>query len=80
MARTAKQTETPMAAPKAAAKKKVPPATEAKPVAREGTAKATVLAMIQHKGGATLEEIMNATEWQAHTVRGFIAPRPRRPA
>ena len=29
--------------------------------------------MIQHKGGASLEEIMKATGWQKHTVRGFIS-------
>jgi hypothetical protein len=44
----------------------------AKP-AREGTTKATVIAMMQRKGGATLEEIMKITAWQKHTVRGFIS-------
>ena len=29
--------------------------------------------MIQRKGGATLDEIMKATGWQKHTVRGFIS-------
>ena len=29
--------------------------------------------MIQRKGGATLEEIVRATGWQKHTVRGFIS-------
>ena len=45
---------------------------------REGTAKATVLAMILRKGGATLDEIMKATAWQAHTVRGFISVVPKK--
>jgi uncharacterized membrane protein len=40
---------------------------------REGTAKAQVIAMMQRKGGATLEEIMKITAWQKHTVRGFIS-------
>ena len=29
--------------------------------------------MIGRKNGATLDEIMAATDWQKHTVRGFIA-------
>ena len=29
--------------------------------------------MIGRKTGATLEEIMKATGWQAHTVRGLIS-------
>jgi hypothetical protein len=40
---------------------------------REGTHKAQVIAMLQRKGGATLEAIMEATGWQKHTVRGFIS-------
>jgi hypothetical protein len=40
---------------------------------REGTHKAQVITMLQRKGGATLEEIMRATNWQKHTVRGFIS-------
>jgi hypothetical protein len=40
---------------------------------REGTHKAEVIAMLQRKGGATLEEIIKATGWQKHTVRGFIS-------
>jgi predicted transcriptional regulator len=32
-----------------------------------------VIAMMQRKGGATLAEIVDATGWQKHTVRGFIS-------
>jgi hypothetical protein len=45
---------------------------------RQGTAKAIVITLISRKGGATLEEIMAATGWQKHTVRGFISTLPKK--
>ena len=40
----------------------------------KGTSKKDqVLALIGRKNGASLDEIMTATGWQKHTVRGFIA-------
>ena len=56
---------------KAAPKTKGKKTADAKP--RAGTHKAEVIAMMQRKGGATLEEIVKATGWQQHTVRGFIS-------
>src|SRR5947209_7134238 len=53
-------------------------ATKAAKVAKEpkepGTSKKEqVLALISREYGATLDDIMTATGWQKHTVRGFIA-------
>jgi len=40
---------------------------------REGTKQATLIAMLRAPNGATIEEIMAATGWQSHTVRGAMA-------
>ena len=65
------------AAPKAKAAKSAKAAGEPE-APREGTAKANVLAMIQRKGGATLDEIGKATGWQKHTIRGFMSVVPKK--
>jgi hypothetical protein len=40
---------------------------------REASKTAQVVTLLQRKNGATLEEIMEKTGWQKHTVRGFVA-------
>jgi hypothetical protein len=40
---------------------------------RENSKQATVIQMLQRPEGATIQQIMDATSWQAHTVRGTFA-------
>jgi len=45
-----------------------------KPVAiRAGTKQAQIIALLQRPEGASIAEIVEATSWQAHTVRGAIS-------
>lgn len=40
---------------------------------RPGTKAATVIDRLKTPGGATVGELMDATGWQAHSVRGFLS-------
>ncbi len=52
-----------------------PPAeTPTAPVrARKGTKQETLIEMLRAEGGATIDEIVEATGWQPHTVRGAMS-------
>jgi len=55
-----------------------PPADDSAVVVLRGaTKKETVLSLVQRPPGATLEELMDATGWQAHSVRGFLSVQKR---
>jgi len=40
---------------------------------RSGTKQEAVIAMLRAEGGATIDEIMAATNWAGHTTRGFLS-------
>jgi hypothetical protein len=44
-----------------------------KSAARPGTKHARIIAMLRTPAGTTIAAIMTATDWQQHSVRGFLA-------
>jgi hypothetical protein len=60
-------------APKVQRKAKSRAALAPAPRSRDGSKQAQLIAMLRRAKGATVDEIVNALEWQPHTVRGAIA-------
>jgi Tfp pilus assembly protein FimV len=56
---------------KATPKKKAP--RSARNDAREGSKTATILELLKQPGGVTAKELLKTTNWQPHSLRGFLS-------
>jgi hypothetical protein len=58
---------------KASPAKKAPKAAKKATGARDGSKTAIVLDLLKRPGGVTAKELMKATGWQPHSIRGFLS-------
>jgi hypothetical protein len=58
---------------KASPAKKAPTGAKKTTGARDGSKAAAILDLLKRKDGVTLKDLMKATDWQAHSVRGFLS-------
>ena len=54
------------------------PSNETPRAPRAGTKKASLVRLLLHKTGATIEEITSSTNWQPHTVRAAFTDLKKR--
>ncbi len=78
--KTSKQSSSTKARPKQRSRRAEPKPSGSKPkgktsspAVRPGTKQALLIDLLKRKKGATIEEIVEATGWQAHSVRGAIS-------
>lgn len=45
----------------------------AEPAPKASSKQDTLLGLLRRKGGATIDELIAASDWQAHSVRGFLS-------
>jgi len=61
------------ASKKATPAKNAPKGAKKAKSSREGSKTATILELLKRPGGATAKELLKATGWQPHSLRGFIS-------
>ena len=61
------------AATKASPGNRAPKRAKVAGTARDGSKAAAVLELLKRPGGASMKELMKATGWQPHSVRGFLS-------
>jgi len=66
-------TKKPKARKKASPAKKAPTSPKKAAGAREGSKAAKILDLLKRPGGATAKELIKATGWQPHSVRGYLS-------
>jgi hypothetical protein len=66
-------TKKPKSAKKASPPKKATKGQKKATSAHDGSKTAKVLDLLKRAGGATAKELMKATGWQPHSVRGFLS-------
>jgi hypothetical protein len=67
------KTRTAVAPAKAKSARKAAVAKKDAPAGSSGSKTGKILDLLKRPGGVTLKELMKATDWQAHSVRGFLS-------